>query len=33
VALAELTGTTLVTLDQRLAAANGVRCAVTHPGG
>lgn len=31
VALAELTGATLVTLDARVACAPGVRCAVTTP--
>jgi predicted nucleic acid-binding protein len=32
VALAELTGVPLVTLDRRLAGAPGVRCTVTTPG-
>jgi predicted nucleic acid-binding protein len=31
VALAELTGSTLVTLDRRIAGAPGVRCAVSTP--
>ena len=31
VALAELTSTTLVTLDRRLAGAPGVRCSVRTP--
>ena len=31
VAVAELTGSTLVTLDRRIAAAPGVRCAVAIP--
>ncbi|MBA2280369.1 MAG: type II toxin-antitoxin system VapC family toxin [Acidimicrobiia bacterium] len=31
VALAELTGSTLVTLDARIAGAAGVRCAVSAP--
>jgi predicted nucleic acid-binding protein len=32
VALAELTGSTLVTLDQRMPSAPGVRCAIATPG-
>lgn len=31
VALAELTGTALVTLDRRIASAPGLQCAVTTP--
>jgi predicted nucleic acid-binding protein len=31
VALAELTGATLVTLDRRVTRATGVRCAVATP--
>lgn len=31
VALAELTGATLVTLDRRIAQAPGIRCPVAHP--